>query len=62
MFLHSSSSRSMSKKSKILAAAMEVDMEYRRNRQFGRLASQNSSNLPEGSSDDHDQDQLVSSS
>ena len=33
MFLHSSSSRSMSKKSKILTAAMEVDQHYRRYRQ-----------------------------
>jgi UDP-N-acetyl-D-mannosaminuronic acid dehydrogenase len=62
MFLHSSSSQSMSKRSKILTAAMEVDVQYRRNRQFGRLSSQTSSNLPEGSSDDHDRDQLVSSS
>ena len=33
MFLHSSSSQSMSKRSKILTAAMEVDQHYRRYRQ-----------------------------
>ncbi len=62
MFLHSSSSPSISKRSKILTAAMEVDLEYRRNRQSGHLTSQNSSSLSEGSSEDPDRDQLVSSS
>ena len=62
MFLHSSSSPSISKRSKILTAAMEVDLEYRRNRQSGHLTSQNSASLSEGSSEDHDRDQLVSSS
>ena len=62
MFLHSSSSPSISKRSKILTAAMEVDLEYRRNRQSGHLTSQNSASLSEGSSEDPDRDQLVSSS
>ena len=62
MFLHSSSSPSKSKRSKILTAAMEVDLEYRRSREFGHLTSRNSSSLSEGSSEDPDRDQLVSSS
>jgi len=41
---------------------MEVDLEYRRNRQSGHLTSQNSASLSEGSSEDPDRDQLVSSS
>jgi len=57
MFLHSSKSI----RSKILTAAMEVDLDYRRCTQFGHRSSQNSSSLPEGSSDDSDRDQLISS-
>ena len=57
MFLHSSKSI----RSKILTAAMEVDLDYRRSTQFGHRSSQNSSSLTEGSSDDSDRDQLISS-
>jgi UDP-N-acetyl-D-mannosaminuronate dehydrogenase len=57
MFLHSSKSI----RSKILTAAMEVDLDYRRSTQFGHRSSQNSSSVIEGSSDDSDRDQLISS-
>jgi UDP-N-acetyl-D-mannosaminuronate dehydrogenase/predicted transcriptional regulator len=57
MFLHSSKSI----RSKILTAAMEVDLDYRRSTQFGHRSSQNSSSVTEGSSDDSDRDQLISS-
>ena len=57
MFLHSSKSI----RSKILTAAMEVDLDYRRSTQFGHRSSQNSSSLTEDSSEDSDRDQLISS-
>ena len=57
MFLHSSKSI----RSKILTAAMEVDLDYRRSTQFGHRSSQNSSSLTEDSSEDSDRDQVISS-
>ncbi|MDQ6668206.1 MAG: hypothetical protein M3Y53_08290, partial [Thermoproteota archaeon] len=57
MFLHSSKSI----RSKILTAAMEVDLDYRRSTQFGQRSSQNSSSLTEDSSEDSDRDQVISS-
>jgi len=57
MFLHSSKSI----RSKILTAAIEADLDYRRSTHFGYRSSQNSSSLTEASSDDSDRDQLISS-
>jgi len=48
-------------RSKILPAAMEADLNYRRSTHLGYRYSQNSSSLTEGSSDDSDRDQLISS-
>jgi predicted transcriptional regulator len=57
MFLHSSKSI----RSKILTAAIEADLDYRRSTHFGYRSSQTSSSLTEASSDDSDRDQLISS-